>query len=43
MENGLSLATVTIIKSEGSTPREIGATMLVDEQGNLLAATIGGG
>jgi xanthine dehydrogenase accessory factor len=43
MENGLSLATVTIIKSEGSTPREIGATMLVDEQGNLLAGTIGGG
>lgn len=43
MDKNLPVATVTIIKSEGSTPREIGATMLVDGDGNLLAGTIGGG
>jgi xanthine dehydrogenase accessory factor len=43
IEDRLPVATVTIIKSERSTPREIGATMLVDGHGNLLAGTIGGG
>lgn len=43
LEKNLPVATVTIIKAEGSTPREIGASMLVDKEGNLLAGTIGGG
>ncbi len=36
-------AMVTIITSDGSTPRGVGSNMLVDEDGNLLEGTIGGG
>ena len=43
MDKNLPVATVTIVKAEGSTPREVGACMLVDGDGNLLAGTIGGG
>lgn len=38
-----SVATVTVVRAEGSTPRGVGSTMLVDEEGNLIAGTIGGG
>lgn len=43
MDKNKSVATVTIINTDGSTPRGVGSTMLVDEEGNLLAGTIGGG
>lgn len=43
IEKNKSVATVTVVKAEGSTPRGVGSSMLVDEEGNLLAGTIGGG
>ncbi len=43
IENNQSIATVTIVRADGSTPRGIGSTMLVDEDGNLIEGTIGGG
>lgn len=38
-----SVATVTITKTDDSAPRGVGSLMLVDEEGNLLEGTIGGG
>lgn len=38
-----SVALVTIVKSEGSSPRGVGAMMIVDSEGNLIDGTIGGG
>ncbi|GFN36779.1 XdhC family protein [Tepidimicrobium xylanilyticum] len=43
IEKNRSVATVTVVKAEGSTPRGVGSTMLVDEEGNLIEGTIGGG
>ena len=43
LEGNLSVATVTIVNTEGSTPRGIGSSMLVDGDGNILEGTIGGG
>lgn len=37
------VASVTIIKEEGSSPRGVGSAMLIDEYGELLSGTIGGG
>ena len=41
LEGGASLAIVTIVKASGSTPREVGAFMIVTE--TAIAGTIGGG
>ena len=41
-QQGKAVILVTIIQQEGSTPRGVGAQMLVGEQG-LLCGTIGGG
>ncbi|MCF6466153.1 XdhC family protein [Clostridium sp. Cult2] len=43
LKNSKSVATITIVSSEGSTPRGVGSSMLVDEEGNILEGTIGGG
>lgn len=43
LEKNKSVATITIIKAEGATPRGPGSMMLVDEEGNILEGTIGGG
>lgn len=43
LKNNKSVATITIVSSEGSTPRGVGSSMLVDEEGNILEGTIGGG
>lgn len=43
MNKSKPVATVTIVNTDGSTPRGIGSTMLIDEKGNLLEGTIGGG
>ncbi|MGE5707860.1 MAG: XdhC family protein [Bacteroidota bacterium] len=43
IENGQPCATVTVVKTSGSIPVEIGAKMLVGPGGVLLAGTIGGG
>lgn len=43
IEDNKSVATVTIVSTDGSTPRGTGSTMLVDESGNLIEGTIGGG
>lgn len=43
IENNEPIAMVTIVDTDGSTPRGIGSTMLVDKSGNLLDGTIGGG
>jgi xanthine dehydrogenase accessory factor len=37
------VALVTVINKSGSGPRDSGSMMIVDNQGNLLAGTIGGG
>ena len=42
IDKGETIALVTIVETKGSTPREIGAKMLVNKDG-LLAGTIGGG
>ncbi|MBN1568791.1 MAG: XdhC family protein [Acidobacteria bacterium] len=42
LENGETLAIVTIISTLGSTPREVGAKMVVTASGEILG-TIGGG
>ena len=42
MKNNCDAVLVTIIRQSGSTPREVGAQMLVDADG-LLCGTIGGG
>ena len=41
-EDGKSAAVATIIGTKGSTPREVGAKMLIQEDGKILG-TIGGG
>jgi xanthine dehydrogenase accessory factor len=42
INQGEIIAFVTVVETKGSTPREIGAKMLVNKNG-LLAGTIGGG
>jgi len=42
VNSGETIALVTIIETKGSTPREVGAKMLVNKDG-LIAGTIGGG
>ena len=42
INNGETIALVTIVKTKGSTPREVGAKMVVGKDG-LIAGTIGGG
>lgn len=43
LEKNESVAIITIVEAEGSTPRGVGSSMLVDEEGNILEGTIGGG
>ncbi len=43
VEKNMPVAMISIISIDGSTPRGIGSTMLVDQNGNLLEGTIGGG
>ena len=43
MEKNESVAVVNIVSTNGSTPRGVGSTMLVDREGNLIEGTIGGG
>ena len=42
INRGETIALVTVVETKGSTPREIGAKMLVNKNG-LIAGTIGGG
>jgi xanthine dehydrogenase accessory factor len=42
VNSGETIALVTVIETKGSTPREVGAKMLVNKDG-LIAGTIGGG
>ncbi len=42
LKSGHSCVVATIIRTRGSTPREVGAKMLIDEQG-AATGTIGGG
>jgi len=42
VNSGETIALVTVIETKGSTPREVGAKMLVSKDG-LIAGTIGGG
>src|SRR5712691_844412 len=42
LDSGRSAATATIVKASGSTPREVGARMIVPEEGDPLF-TLGGG
>jgi xanthine dehydrogenase accessory factor len=42
IDRGETIALVTVVETKGSTPREIGAKMLVNKNG-LVAGTIGGG
>jgi len=42
IDKGETIALVTVVETKGSTPREIGAKMLVNKDG-LAAGTIGGG
>jgi xanthine dehydrogenase accessory factor len=42
IDRGETIALVTIVETKGSTPREVGAKMLVNKKG-LIAGTIGGG
>jgi xanthine dehydrogenase accessory factor len=42
MNKGEIIALVTVVQTEGSTPREVGAKMIVNKNG-LIAGTIGGG
>jgi len=42
IEKGETIALVTIVETKGSTPREVGANMVVGKDG-LIAGTIGGG
>lgn len=43
LRNGEPTALVTIVASRGSIPNAVGAKMLVDDQGRLIAGTVGGG
>lgn len=42
LEQGNSIALATIVESRGSTPREVGAKMIIEERGQILG-TVGGG
>lgn len=42
IDQGETIALVTIVEAKGSTPREVGAKMIVGKDG-LIAGTIGGG
>jgi len=42
IDKGETIALVTIVEAKGSTPREVGAKMIVGKDG-LIAGTIGGG
>ncbi|MDP2945379.1 MAG: XdhC/CoxI family protein, partial [Atribacterota bacterium] len=42
IDKGETIALVTVVEAKGSTPREVGAKMLVNKDG-LVAGTIGGG
>ncbi len=42
IDRGETIALVTIVETKGSTPREVGAKMVVGKDG-LIAGTIGGG
>lgn len=42
VDKGEGVALVTVVEAKGSTPREVGAKMLVNKDG-LIAGTIGGG
>jgi len=42
IDKGETIALVTVVEAKGSTPREVGAKMLVNKEG-LIAGTIGGG
>lgn len=42
LNQGTSLALATIVESRGSTPREVGAKMIIQERGQILG-TVGGG
>lgn len=43
VSENLPVALVTVIEADGSSPRGIGSLMLVDQKGELLAGTVGGG
>ena len=43
LRSGEPTALVTIVASRGSIPNQVGAKMLVDAEGRLVAGTIGGG
>lgn len=43
LHEDLPTAVVTIVSSRGSIPNAVGAKMLVDAEGKLLAGTVGGG
>lgn len=43
LRKGEPTALVTIVSSRGSIPNQVGAKMLVDEHGHLVAGTVGGG
>lgn len=42
LRHGNSIALATIVESRGSTPREVGAKMIIEERGQILG-TVGGG
>ncbi|HDK28091.1 MAG TPA: XdhC family protein, partial [Candidatus Atribacteria bacterium] len=42
INKGETIALVTIVETKGSTPREVGAKIVVGKDG-LIAGTIGGG
>lgn len=42
VRNGETLAVATIVRTRGSTPREVGAKMIIDQNGKGTG-TIGGG
>jgi xanthine dehydrogenase accessory factor len=43
LRSGEATALVTIVASRGSIPNAVGAKMLVDAEGRLVAGTVGGG
>lgn len=43
LEKNETVAIVTIVEAENSTPRGVGSMMLVDGKGDILEGTIGGG
>ncbi|QEK13064.1 XshC-Cox1-family protein [Crassaminicella thermophila] len=43
LEENKDVALVTVVDAQGSSPRGKGSMMLVDQEGNLIEGTIGGG